>query len=264
MKLFVGLLMMMGIVKECVGLEKVELSIHEGSANFKEKIFVDVSGNYEIIKVPQHNNLSALEIFIDYQKGYRIEKIISERQCMVMKLDKSDGKPMDLVNGVKHAHNKFPTSSYTVVHESILTTGKVDLKSPIGKTAAQFCGTGMDIQHAVSYVGEDMNGFATQLLRNAAEKKNEKRDMTPLQEDFRCCAKGCDLAKGQKEFRRKLNICNGNQMKMVASCKINTNPRGCVYRVLCPYDSAKNKGYWVCTSKHIFKSFVCCDFTCKK
>lgn len=259
MESILKLVLMMGIVTECVGLEKVELSIHEGSANFKEKIFVDVSGNYEIIKVPQHNNLSALEIFIDYQKGYRIEKIISERQCMVMKLDKSDGKPMDLVNGVKHAHNKFPKSSYTVVHESILTTGKVDLKSPIGKTAAQFCGTGMDIQHAVSYVGEDMNGFATQLFQNSV-KRRQKRGMTTKGTDFRCCERGCGSQ--NSAFLTALKKCDGFQGRMVGNCRINVKPAGCTYRVLCPYN--KKSGYWDCKSKHIYTSLVCCDFICNK
>jgi len=247
---------MMGIVTECVGLEKVELSIHEGSAHFKEKIFVDVSGNYEIIKVPQHNNLSALEIFIDYQKGYRIEKIVSERQCMVMKLDKSDGKPMDLVNGVKHVHNKFSSSSYTVVHESILTTGKVDLKSPIGKTAALFCGKGIDIQHAVRYVGDDLDGFATQLLRNYVEKRNEKRDIE-IRGDFRCCHAGC-----RSKMVAVMNACEGKMDKVKGNCRINNKSAGCTYRVLCPYNSVT--GYWTCSESHKYHSLVCCDYVCKK
>jgi len=253
--------MVIGTVAECIKLEKVELAIHEGSANFKEKIFVDGSGKYEIIKVPQHNNLSALEIFIDYQKGVRIEKVVNEKKCLVMSLDKTKEKPMDLVNGVKHVHNKFPTSSYMVVHESILTTGKVDLKSQIGKTASLFCGAGMDIQHAVAYVGDDMNGFAKQLLTNFAEKKNTKRDM-PVRSDYRCCSYMCTVDGNRKNMYDVLMECNGKPEKIGVSCKIDTNPWGGVYRVLCPYNS--NTGLWTCTSVHNFNSFVCCDYKCNK
>jgi len=260
MKIY-ALLMMMTVTK-CVKLEKVELAIHEGSADFKEQIFVDSSGKYGMIKVPQHNNLSAVEIFIDYQKGYRIEKIVNEKICMVMKLDKSIDNPMDLVNGAKHVHNKFPTSSFMVVHESTLTTGKVDLKSPIGKTAAQFCGTGMDIQNAVSYVGEDLNEFVTQLFRTDAEKKNRKRsDDVEIRKDYRCCTSGCTVNQGITRMNDLLNgKCNGNVSKIKAHCKLNDNPSGCTYRVLCPYN--KKTGYWTCKSDHRFASRACCDYSC--
>jgi len=248
-------LLMMVIVTESVKLEKVELAIHEGSADFKETIFVDSSGKYGIIKVPQHNNLTAVEIFLDYQKGYRIEKIVNEKICTVMKLDKSKDNPMDLLNGVKRVHNKFPTAMYTVVRKSTLTTGKVDLKSPIGKTAALFCGTGMDIQHAVSYVGEDLNEFVTQQFRTDAEKKNQKRSTIGLRKDYRCCRSGCSKTKaeGMSEI---LNRCNGEIGKVKASCRVGAF--SCAFRVNCP----SINGLWTCTSIHDFDTVVCCDFSC--
>lgn len=250
----------MGIVTECVKLEKVELAIHEGSTDYKEQIFVDSSKRYQIIKVPQHNNLSELEIFFDYKKGYRIEKMVNDKECLVMKLDTSKEKPMDLVNGVKHVNNKFPTSSYTIVHESILTTGPVDLKSPIGKTAALFCGAGMKIQHAVSYVGEDLDGFATNLLRNYAEETITKRDLQ-VKMDLRCCSRGCITKEsGRMKMVDVLNACNGNSAKLKAKCAIKNIPGGCTWRVVCPY----RNGIWTCNASHKFHSLVCCDYICKK
>lgn len=270
-------------------IQKVQLAIHEGNANFKEKIFVDELGRYEIIKVPKHNNVIAMDIFVDYKMGYKIYKRYAEKLCLVMDLAKDEVKPQELVDGVKKVKGKFPESRHMIENEHILPIGKVDADSKRGKSSAQFCGKDYRIQKAVAYIGEDLDGFITQQFLNGTSRNDEEEDDSENGEkmlknlmnlsntdtspaksmqskrdtvvvhrwDVNCCG-GHNVC--MATMVKVLNQCNGIQSKIKGSCRITKNPLGCVYRVLCPYNTAS--GRWHCTTQHRYTSLVCCDFKC--
>jgi hypothetical protein len=166
-------LVLMAIGANCK-IEKVELEIQEGNAKFKQQVFIDKAGKYEIIKVPKHNDVSGVTLFSDYEKGYRIQKVPATNSCMVMKLDKSVGTPKEHMAGIENAKNVFPSNRYMVEKEQLFITGPVALASEIGKKALRFCGATYDISHALAYKGNNFDGYLKNVMAKAIKRKGLK------------------------------------------------------------------------------------------
>lgn len=260
-------------------IQKVELAIHEGNANFKEKIFVDEAGRYGIVKVPKHNDVMALEVFVDYKMGYRIHKRSAEKLCLVMDLAKDEEKPQEILDGVKQVNGKFSESSYTITNEQILPVGKIGANSKMGKSAAQFCGKDYNIVKAVAYVGDDIDGFVTEHLRNSSTSNDQEdgedgekmlKDLMNISKvkkssaiskrgvaiyiDLRVCP-----GKNQQALY-EVQRCNGMMNHIEAKCKIQPS-RSCIYLVNCTYSASR--GLHMCIKRHNYHTLICCDYKCK-
>lgn len=155
------------------GVQKVSLDILEGPAHFKEKILVDMTGRFEIIQMPHHNNFGAMDIFMDYKLGYQIRKFPEEFLCLVMANQKNEEKPQDLIDGVEQEHGIFPTTGFQVVEEDVYRIGNQDRSTPHGKMAVKFCGENFNIQKAITYKGDKAN-----LDAFLAKKRKEARGTT--------------------------------------------------------------------------------------
>ncbi|CAH3150868.1 unnamed protein product [Pocillopora meandrina] len=67
--------------------------VSENGAAFTEEVEVDVDNQTEVLRVPQHNDVDAMEMMNDFREGLSVYRVPSARACYVSKLDSSLPEP---------------------------------------------------------------------------------------------------------------------------------------------------------------------------
>jgi len=287
---------------EVESTQRAELTIHEGPATFKETVVTDDKGEIEIIRTPAHNGRSAEVVLKNFKKGYRIIKFPAEKICLVLKLDKDDEKPKQLLKSIKQVGGNFRMNEYMVKHEQLLPIGPADSKSDGGKMSKKFC-KGYTIHSTVAYQGNDLNAFVKKMLveqMKDEEKINEAEvsdELVFLENEVMAEEKDPEITEAKAEEKdpeitpkkpasdktigkRQTSVpntiisctkknantamteCNGDVRKLYNRCDFKA-ATGCTYSVDCKFDATKTHGI-TCSETHVYNSVFCCDWFCNQ
>ncbi|KAJ7381833.1 hypothetical protein OS493_038765 [Desmophyllum pertusum] len=77
-----------GVQVDCK-VESYALTILEKGTMVKEIVEVDVDNQTEVFRVPQHNDVVAMDLMNDFNVGLSVRRIPSTQDCYVSKLDSS-------------------------------------------------------------------------------------------------------------------------------------------------------------------------------
>lgn len=81
-----------GVQVNCI-TESYSFRVSENGAMFTEHVEVDVDNQTEVFRVPQHNDVDAMEMMNDFREGLSVYRVPSARACYVSKLDSSLPEP---------------------------------------------------------------------------------------------------------------------------------------------------------------------------
>ncbi|KAJ7328645.1 hypothetical protein OS493_023915 [Desmophyllum pertusum] len=77
-------------------VDRYAFNIVENGTSVNEQVEVDVEKQTEVIRVPQHNDVDAVEILNDFEAGLSARRLPASKNCYVSKLDSSVPSPAKL------------------------------------------------------------------------------------------------------------------------------------------------------------------------
>lgn len=169
-----------GIKVNCLQ-ESYSLKIFEGGAVVDEKVEVDVANQTEVIRVPQHNDVDAMDLMNDFKVGLSIRRISSTRACYVSKIDPSLPSPakmkidMDTISSLSS-----PMELKTRINE-LRVVGFAN-RSSLPPSFLQFCGN-----FPIFNIEERPLDPRIQSVRRVSGQTRRKRAILPISRLFFPC-----------------------------------------------------------------------------
>jgi len=226
-----------------------KMKLNENGEEFTEEIKVDIAGNTEEIKVPQHQNRMQADILSDFNIGFRALKIVKAKLCYISAIDASEQRPAQMEESMQLAHSKFPEDRFMIINDRYLKVRKMSADE-VGKKIAAHC-KGSEMFLAVKVTKENIEKTALGILK--AMRSRPKRD-TPVEEFTSCNFNSQTLT--------VMSTCPRNRLG--AQCKFyRTDQRTCAYKVQCrPVTDSTGRKVSSCTGQHKYSLLACCDFKC--
>ncbi|KAJ7328625.1 hypothetical protein OS493_023894 [Desmophyllum pertusum] len=122
-------------------VDRYAFNIVENGTSVNEQIEVDVENQTEVIRVPQHNNVDAVEIINDFDAGLSARRLPASKDCYVSKLDSSVPSPTKLKLDMDQASRQSALpNNVTTKRTGWRVVGFAD-RSALPEKIVDFCGS---------------------------------------------------------------------------------------------------------------------------
>ncbi|KAJ7328631.1 hypothetical protein OS493_023900 [Desmophyllum pertusum] len=231
-------------------VDRYAFNIVENGTSVNEQVEVDVENQTEVIRVPQHNNVDAVEIMNDFDAGLSARRLPASKDCYVSKLDSSVPSPAKLKLDMEQASKQSLPDKVTTKTTGWSVVGFAD-RLDLPKKILDFCGS-LPIYNVEAVPLDSMN---TSLYRASSHGRKKRhhwyRDYT-----------GCSHKDGPMMARclKKVGI-----FRLTFNCKYDTIY--CYYKAVCKHVSRNGLNPlndYLCTgiSHDLNVLGVCCSVTC--
>lgn len=121
--------------------DRYSLDILERGTEFKEILEVDVDNQTEVFRVPQHNDVDAMDMMNDFNLGLTVRRMPSARVCYVSHLDLSIPRPEQIKFSMEEMslRGQFPPSNVTIKKTGWKVVGYAS-RLDLPQTFIDFCG----------------------------------------------------------------------------------------------------------------------------
>jgi len=227
-----------------------QMNLKENSVDFVEDINVDVAGNSERIRVPQHQDREQVDILNDFNMGLQALKIVKENICYISSIDASEQRPAQMEESLRLAHSRFPNDHYMVETSRFLPVRSMS-SNEVGSRIAKHCRGGSLV--LVEKVTQKNIREKALAAVNAMKSRQKRYSYSFYENNMACSSNAAETI--QSCYERQLDPhCN----------EYSRSHYSCAYKVKCKFgtDSAGQVGY-ACTGEHKYSLIVCCNFSCK-
>ena len=231
-------------------LDKTHLKIKDGSVgapSVNETIYADPKDRFEIIKIPKHEENSALLLVNDFSQGYSIFKVDEVQTCYVTQLDIDASKPFQLEESVREAKHSFP-SSFTESQNTVIPIGPMDSATFMGRMAAKFCGLYQVLAADITKGEADLEAIKEKEMKELSEHLKQGGDAAEKEFAIAC---------SEEEVEDTLTECPDKFERLDVTCKIQS--RTSLYDIDCDSTGPPQPA---CSGNRHSTGFVCCDFHC--
>jgi len=128
-----------GLQVDCK-VEKYVLNIVENGTRVNQEVEVDVDEQTEVIRVPKHNNVDALELMNDFITGFSARRDPVSKVCYVSKLDPSIPPPGKMKRDLDQASRQSLPNKVKTERAELRVVGFAD-RTALSKKILKFCGT---------------------------------------------------------------------------------------------------------------------------
>jgi len=121
-------------------VEKYAFNIVENGTRVNEEVEVDVDEQTEVIRVPKHNNVDALELMNDFIAGLSARRDPENKVCYVSQLDPSFPPPGKMKLDMDQASRQSLPDEVITKRSAVRVVGFAD-RSALPQKILKFCGT---------------------------------------------------------------------------------------------------------------------------
>lgn len=229
-------------------VERYAFNIVENGTSFNEQIDVDVENQTEVIRVPKHNNLDAMEQMIDFNAGLSVRRIPATRDCYLSKLDSSFPSLEKMKADLDLASRQSLPDEVTTTRTGWKVVSFAD-RLTVPKKIRDFCGT-FPIYNVEPIVLDSINVS----LHRFSGHGRRKRHHVEIE---------IDMCSGPE--RKKYNDClvkhGTDYSKISVRCRFETV--SCYYKATCKHKKktgiVQYAANWRCQGVHeVNYTGVCC------
>ncbi|XP_068754160.1 uncharacterized protein [Montipora capricornis] len=232
-------------------MEYYNLEINEKGTIFTEGIEIDEEQKIEVLRVPAHNDVPAVDFYHDLEMSVTVMKILSEQVCYITKMEPSLPSPQKLKEDIKRAATQRGSLPVTTKQNLLRPMGPVHRPS-LTKGVLAFCGVFPIYKADVSPM-KILNSGEETIWREPRTRIRRTRQVMVNFRNFTACNKFEIFARVEK--------CMEDDGHWDLSCKLKTG--GCYYYVSCRNQLSIGNALWKCEESHItYPTPVCCDLVC--
>ncbi|XP_027045976.1 uncharacterized protein LOC113673742, partial [Pocillopora damicornis] len=129
-----------GVQVNCI-TESYSLSVSANGATFTGDVEVDVDNQTEVFRVPQHNDVDAMEMMNDFREGLSVYRVPSARACYVSKLDSSLPEPGKMRINMEQVSMQPRLSRHVTTKKRAWRVEGFAKRSALSKKFLDFCGS---------------------------------------------------------------------------------------------------------------------------
>ncbi|XP_020626672.1 uncharacterized protein LOC110064010 [Orbicella faveolata] len=227
-------------------VERYAFNIVENGASFNEEVEVDVDEQKEVIRVPQHNSVGAMDVMNDFEVGLTVRRVPSTKDCYVSKLDSSFPSPEKLRRDMDQASRQSLPDKVEIGRTVLQVLGFAD-RLALPQRILDFCGN-FPITRVEEISLDSMNTTMVQ------EQGHGRRKRSHYWSDW----KGCSSSEA-KIMNDCLARYQPSQIKLL--CKYQTTT--CYYYARCAHRSGFSFDYYCNLIVHRYNyQGICCTPSC--
>lgn len=121
-------------------VDRYSLEIVEKGTLVKEEIEIDLENQEEVVRVPKHNDVDAMDLLNDFKAGLSVRRVPSTQDCYVFKLDPSFPTPQKLKLDMEQA-SKQPIPNKVSAEKFITKVLGLANRLALPQRIVDFCGT---------------------------------------------------------------------------------------------------------------------------
>lgn len=121
-------------------VDRYSFQIVEKGTLVKEEIEIDLENQEEVIRVPKHNGVDAMDMLNDFNAGLSVRRVPSTQDCYVFKLDPSFPTPQKLKLDMEQV-SKQPMPNEVSVEKFITRVLGLANRLALPQRIVEFCGT---------------------------------------------------------------------------------------------------------------------------
>ncbi|XP_065070434.1 uncharacterized protein LOC135695307 [Rhopilema esculentum] len=233
-----------------ISAENFRIQLAENGEKFSEEVKVDIAGNTEEIKVPQHQNRLQLHQLNDFNKGLSAMKLPTRKKCYISEIKAAEQRPLQMKESLTATHSRFPTDRYMVESTNQLVVRRMTAEE-VGEKIVAHCG-GYEMLYTVDVTKENAENVALGLAYYIAGKTKRSTN-TRITNFFACTLKSVNV----------VYSCRGSNQRLGARCSFQrSDTNTCIYQITCPTTTSDRGLAAVCQGTHRMSSLQCCDFVC--
>ncbi|KAJ7323434.1 hypothetical protein OS493_031633 [Desmophyllum pertusum] len=227
-------------------VESYSLNILEKGTMVKEIVEVDVDNQTEVFRVPQHNDVDAMDLMNDFNVGLSVRRIPSTQDCYVSKLDSSLPGPEKMRINMEQVwlqSRSLPSTDVITKRNEWKVIGLAD-RLALPQTFLDFCG-GFPIYN--------IEKTSVDLIRSSLQRAHGRKKRNHILKSLSTCD-----TEGAANLLRCVEEQNKNSalhLKFDWTCTYETHH--CFYVFDC---KPMGQGGYNCTKKAHFIDFlgICC------
>lgn len=230
-------------------LDRYKMSIKEKEAKFQEDIDINEKENFEVFRVPAHNNIEGADFYHDFNMNVTVTRVLSRKVCYIAKMDSSMSSPGKLKMDLDRAASLPRQLPVTTKMSMVMVTGFAN-RLLLTQEILDFCGA--------------LPIYKTEVFNTDASSGNGSA-IIPMGRRYRRLViskfKNCLQTEGKNIFTYVISGGCFTRSSWNLQCKMIPRFMHCFYYASCiriprAYD-------WNCTSVHeSSQNPVCCDFVC--
>ncbi|CAH3028541.1 unnamed protein product, partial [Porites evermanni] len=121
-------------------VDRYSFQIVEKGTLVKEEIEIDLENQKEVVRVPQHNEVDAMDLLNDFNAGLSVRRVPSTQDCYVFQLDPSFPTPQKLKLDMEQA-SKQPIPNKVSAEKFITKVLGLANRLALPQSIVDFCGT---------------------------------------------------------------------------------------------------------------------------
>ncbi|KAJ7323435.1 hypothetical protein OS493_031634 [Desmophyllum pertusum] len=234
-------------------VESYSFSILEKGTMVKEVVDVDVDSQTEVFRVPQHNDVDAMDLMNDFNVGLSVRRIPSTQDCYVSKLDSSLPGPEKMRINMEQVWSQSLSGNVGNVTTKINEWKVIGLADRLAlpQKFLDFCG---------SFPIYNIEKISVDLIRSALQRGHGRGKRSHVQQYAEpCTPHGVRELTRCSAKQRQAKAETGQQLHFKMKCTYKT--RSCFYVYDC---TALGQGDVDCTYKAHYIDFLgfCCYPIC--
>lgn len=244
-------------------VDRYKMSIVEKGTPYTEQIEVDEKQDFEIFRVPGHNDIDGADFYHDFKTRVTVTKVPTRMACFIAKMDPSMPSPGKLKADLDRAASQSNQLPVTAQEHNAVVTGPAD-RSKLTKEILDFCGN-LPIYNTENSVNpiKNENGTLTLIQKPTRRLRRQLPDG-----GYTSCL--ASLSEGRKHPTQNVRGCIKKPSTWRLQCRFTRLSRNCHFYATCtraaaPPNNPQQSFQWICTSKHLFGTTLysyCCDFVC--
>lgn len=235
-----------GLEVDCK-VERYAFNIVENGASFNEQVEVDVDEQTEVFRVPQHNNVGAMDVMNDFEVGLAVRRVPSTKDCYVSKLDSSFPSPEKLRRDMDQASRQSLPDNVKTERTVLRMLGYAD-RLALPQKILDFCGS-----FPISKVEEiSLDSMNTTMVQ---EQGNGRRRRSHYWSDWKGCSR--------KEMA-KMNYCLSKHGPSGVTLHCKYQSTHCFYHTRCSHRKGSLSFDYYCNLivHHYNYVGICCTPSC--
>jgi len=143
---------------------RYQMALDENGTQFTERIEIDEEQDFEVFRVPAHNNFEGADFYHDFKKRLTVTRILPRKVCYISDLDLSISPPSQLkadLDRVSSLADDLPVITESTV---VLVNGHAN-RLLLTKEILDFC-EALPIYNTINTKVNSNNGNETVILRN--------------------------------------------------------------------------------------------------
>ncbi|CAH3150901.1 unnamed protein product [Pocillopora meandrina] len=235
-----------GVQVNCI-TESYSYRVSENGATFTEDVEVDVDNQTEVFRVPQHNDVDAMEMMNDFREGLSVYRVPSARACYVSKLDSSLPEPGKMRVNMEQASMQPRLSRHVTTKKRAWRVEGFAQRSALPQKFLDFCGS-----FPIYTIEQTSMNFSVSSFR-----RGHGRGKRSIQIDTFAACSPDSLIEFERCLSRRWNIYGHANYKL--ECKFQTH---CSFYVVECVPSSQ--GRYQCNGIDHVSNYLgfCCDIKC--